>query len=70
MELNNTPIRTSKNFNINNIKLDVEMPAVTENFKNIKNYMKKVKIFQKKLRMKKNMFFIKIKLLKETFVLL
>ena len=32
--------------------------------------MKKVKIFQKKLRMKKNMFFIKIKLLKETFVLL
>lgn len=36
MELNNTPIRTSKNFNINNIKLDVEIPAVTENFKNIK----------------------------------
>ena len=36
MELNNTPIRTSKNFNINNIKLDVEMPTVTENFKNIK----------------------------------
>ena len=36
MELNNTPIRTSKNFNINNIKLDVEMPQVTEDFKGMK----------------------------------
>ena len=35
MELNNTPIRTSKNFNINNIKLDVEIPAVTERNRNI-----------------------------------
>lgn len=35
MELNSTPVRTSKNFNINNIKFDVEIPENTDEFKNI-----------------------------------
>ena len=35
MELNNTPVRTSKNFNINNIKLDFEIPQNINTFNNI-----------------------------------
>ncbi len=36
LKLNETPIRTSKNFLINNIKLtDVEIPETVEKFKNI-----------------------------------
>lgn len=35
MELNNTPVRTSKNFNINNIKIDVKIPEDIKEFKNI-----------------------------------
>lgn len=33
MELNNTPVRTSRNFNINNIKIDVKIP---EDIKNLR----------------------------------
>ena len=34
--LNETPVRTSKNFNINNIKIeDIEMPEVIEEFNNV-----------------------------------
>lgn len=37
LKLNETPVRTSRNFNINNIKIkDVEIPEVIEEFKNIK----------------------------------
>lgn len=37
LKLNETPVRTSRNFNINNIKIkDVEIPEVIEKFKNIK----------------------------------
>ena len=32
MELNNTPVRTSKNFNINNIKIDVKIPEDIKEF--------------------------------------
>ena len=35
MELNDTPVRTSKNFNINNIKLDFEIPQNINTFNNI-----------------------------------
>lgn len=35
MELNNTPVRTSKNFNINNIKIDVKIPEDIKEFKNM-----------------------------------
>ena len=36
LKLNETPIRTSRNFLINNIKLtDVEIPETVEKFKNI-----------------------------------
>lgn len=36
MKLNETPVRTSKNFNINNIKIeDIEMPEVIEEFNNV-----------------------------------
>ena len=35
MELNNTPVRTSKNFNINNIKLDFEIPQNIKSFDNV-----------------------------------
>ena len=36
LKLNETPVRTSRNFNINNIKIkDVEIPEVIEEFKNI-----------------------------------
>lgn len=35
MELNNTPVRTSKNFNINNVKIDVKIPEDIKEFKNI-----------------------------------
>lgn len=34
MEFNNTPVRTSKNFNINNIKLDVIIPENLSKFSN------------------------------------
>ena len=34
MEFNNTPVRTSKNFNINNIKLDVVIPENLSEFSN------------------------------------
>lgn len=36
MELNNTPVRTSKNFNINSIKLDIQIPQNINTFNNIK----------------------------------
>lgn len=35
MELNNTPVRTSRNFNINNIKIDVNIPEDIKEFRNI-----------------------------------
>lgn len=35
MELNNTPVRTSRNFNINNIKIDVKIPEDIKEFKNM-----------------------------------
>ena len=35
MELNNTPVRTSRNFNINNIKIDVKIPEDIKKFKNM-----------------------------------
>ena len=36
LKLNETPIRTSRNFLINNIKLtDVEIPETVEKFKNV-----------------------------------
>lgn len=35
MELNQTPVRTSKNFGINNIKLDLEIPENVQEFKNM-----------------------------------
>lgn len=36
MKLNETPVRTSKNFNINNIKIeDVKIPEVIEEFNNV-----------------------------------
>ena len=36
MKLNETPVRTSRNFNINNIKIeDVEIPEVIEEFNNV-----------------------------------
>lgn len=35
MEFNNTPLRTSKNFNINNINLNIDIPEVIGEFKNI-----------------------------------
>ena len=35
MELNNTLVRTSRNFNINNIKIDVKIPEDIKEFKNI-----------------------------------
>ena len=36
LKLNETPVRTSKNFNINNIKIeDIEMPEVIEEFNNV-----------------------------------
>lgn len=35
MELNNTPVRTSRNFNINNIKIDVNIPEDIKEFKNM-----------------------------------
>ena len=36
MKLNETPVRTSKNFNINNIKIeDVEIPEVIGEFNNV-----------------------------------
>lgn len=37
LKLNETPVRTSRNFNINNIKIkDIEIPEIIEEFKNIK----------------------------------
>ena len=37
MKLNETPVRTSRNFLINNIKLDdVKIPEVIEEFNNVK----------------------------------
>lgn len=47
MKLNETPVRTSRNFNINNIKLDdVVIPETLENFRNvtIKSETSKVEI--------------------------
>lgn len=35
MELNNTPVKTSRNFNINNIKIDVKIPEDIKEFKNM-----------------------------------
>ena len=36
MILNETPIRTSRNFNINNIKLEnIEIPEIVHEFKNV-----------------------------------
>lgn len=35
MELNNTPVRTSRNFNINNIKIDVNIPEDIKEFRNM-----------------------------------
>ena len=36
LELNNTPVRTSKNFNINNIKIDKKnIPSSIKNFDNV-----------------------------------
>ena len=35
MELNNTPLRTSNNFNINSINLDVNIPQNIKKFANI-----------------------------------
>ena len=36
LKLNETPVRTSRNFNINNIKIeDIEMPEVIEEFNNV-----------------------------------
>lgn len=36
MKLNETPVRTSKNFNINNIKIeDIEIPEIIEEFNNV-----------------------------------
>lgn len=47
LKLNETPVRTSRNFNINNIKLEnVKIPEVVKNFTNvkIKNETDKIKI--------------------------
>lgn len=46
MKLNYTPLRTSKNFNINNIELDIDIPKKISEFKNIK-LNKKVKELKK-----------------------
>ena len=36
MKLNQTPVRTSRNFNINNIKIeDIEIPEVIREFNNV-----------------------------------
>ena len=36
IKLNETPVRTSRNFNINNIKIeDIEIPEIIEEFSNI-----------------------------------
>lgn len=41
MELNETPVRTSRNFNINNIKLEnIEIPQQIENFENVEKISK------------------------------
>ena len=37
MELNNTPVRTSRNFNINNIKSEDEVKQIEESNKEDKN---------------------------------
>ena len=47
LKLNETPVRTSRNFNINNIKLkDIEIPEKIEKFNNvqIENYSSKIEI--------------------------
>ena len=47
LKLNETPVRTSRNFNINNIKLeDIEIPEIIDNFNNlqIENESSKIKI--------------------------
>ena len=38
LKLNETPVRTSRNFNINNIKLEnIEIPEIIHEFKNSTN---------------------------------
>ena len=36
IKVNETPVRTSRNFLINNIKLDVDIPKKIKEFENIK----------------------------------
>ena len=51
MELNNTPLRTSNNFNINSINLDVNIPQNIKKFANIQ-VTKKIEELKENLEFK------------------